>query len=98
MKAANNSIETFIINESLVNLINKIINQLENGEFRDCDIKWLDGKLEKFTEFACKTLELDIIVPSKVGVEAYKTLNNYAKDQYKSRFNVLLNYFKHLNQ
>jgi len=93
----NTSIETFIINSSLIDPVNKIINQLENGEFRDCDIKWLDSKLEVFTEFACKTLGLDIIMPSKIAGEQLKTLNNHVKDQYFKRFNTLLEYFKHLN-
>lgn len=54
MKATNNQvIDQFIIEASLIDPISKIVNQLNNGEFRDCDIKWLDAKLEKFTKFAC---------------------------------------------
>ena len=60
MKATNNTaIDQFIIEVSLIDPITKIINQLNNGEFRDCDIKWLDIKLENFVVFAAKRIQIN---------------------------------------
>ena len=95
MKATNNSvIDQFIIETSLINPIEKIISQLKNGEFRDCDIKWLDSKLENFISFAAKTLGISVMLPSKIHSEKFVILNNYALVYYKDKFNTLLNYFK----
>ncbi len=95
MKATNNTvIDQFIIETTLINPIEKIILQLKNGEFRDCDIKWLDSKLEKFIEIAAKTLGINVIMPTKLDSETFIILNNYALKYYKDKFNTLLNYFK----
>jgi len=94
MKATNNQvIDQFIIEVSLIAPIEKIINQLNKGEFRDCDIKWLDTKLENFIEFAAKTLGITAIKPSQVGKDR---LNDYVLNQYLEKFKTLLNYFKNL--
>lgn len=92
MKATNNDlINYFIIDTTLVKPVEKIIMQLNNREFRDSDIKWLDAKLVNFTDFACKTLGINIIFPND---EKNKTLNNFVLTQYTNRFTTLLNYFK----
>ena len=95
MKATNNPvIDQFIIEATLIDPISKIVNQLNNGEFRDCDIKWLDAKLEKFTKFACETLGIKGMMPSDVNREKFTLLNDYVKNQYINRFSTLLGYFK----
>jgi hypothetical protein len=97
MKATNNPrIDQFIIETCLINPVSKIVNQLKNGEFRDCDIKWLDNKLEKFTKFACETLGINGLMPSDVNGDKFTLLNDYVKNQYINRFNTLLEYFKSL--
>jgi hypothetical protein len=90
----NPAIDQFIIETTLIDPIAKIINQLENGEFRDCDIKWLDKKLEDFIKFAAETLGIKGIMPSSLNRESFTTLNDYVKGQYLTRFTTLLNYFK----
>jgi hypothetical protein len=95
MKATNNpAIDQFIIEATLIDPISKIINQLNNCEFRDCDIKWLDAKLEKFTKFACETLGIKGMMPSNIDSNKYVLLNDYVKNQYINRFSTLLGYFK----
>jgi hypothetical protein len=95
MKATNNpAIDQFIIEVALIEPIEKIINLLDNRELRDCDIKWLDKKLENFIEFAAKTLGITAIMPSQR--ERFTVLNNYVRNQYKKKFCTLLNYFKTL--
>lgn len=65
MRTTNNPvIDQFIIEASIIDPISKIVIQLNNGEFRDCDIKWLDAKLERFTKFACETLGISGMMPS----------------------------------
>lgn len=94
MKATNNAaIDQFIIEVSLIDPINKILSQLKNGEFRDCDIKWLDKKLEGFVEFAAKTLNINGIMPQRESVKP-SVMNGYAIEYYSNYFNHLLNYFK----
>ena len=95
MKATNNTvIDQFIIETALISPIEKIISQLKNGEFRDCDIKWLDSKLENFIVFAAKTLGINAIPQSGLHSETFVILNNHALVYYKDKFNTLLNYFK----
>lgn len=95
MKSTNNkAIDQFIIETTLINPIEKIILQLENREFRDCDIKWLDSKLENFILFAAKTLGINAIPQLELHSEKFVFLNNYVLSYYKEKFNTLLNYFK----
>lgn len=94
MTTANATIDQFIIEASLIDPINKIISQLKNGDFRDCDIKWLDSKLEKFILFAAETLGIKGIAPSTVAGEGFTTLNDYVRKIYLERFNALLEYFR----
>jgi len=97
MKATNNTvIDNFILETTLINPIEKIILQLKNGEFRDCDIKWLNAKLQKFIDFAAKTLDINVIIHGKLHSDTFIILNNYALGHYENRFNTLLNYFKTL--
>ena len=91
-------VNTFIINRVLVKPIEEIVSKLKNHEYRDCDIVWLDNKLESFVKFAAETLEIKVVVPNEVMAEKYDFLNNYVIDIYLSKFNNLLNYFKQLNQ
>jgi hypothetical protein len=88
-----NAIDQFIIEVSLIDPIQKIINQLNNGEFRDCDLKWLDKKLENFVEFAAKTLNVNGIMPQRESVKP-ACMNDYAFNYYSKYFNQLLDYFK----
>jgi len=87
-------VDQFILEVSLINPIEKILKQLKNGEFRDCDIKWLDNKLESFIKFAGETLGVKIEPMAKI--KSLVTLNDYAKNYYKTRFEILLDYFKNL--
>lgn len=91
MKTANNTLQQFIIETSIIDPISKIIDQLKTSDFRDCDIKWLDNKLDAFTKLACDTLGFDIILPDH---DNGKTLNDYTRAQYLCRFSTLLAYFK----
>jgi hypothetical protein len=94
MKATNNAaIDQFIIEVSLIDPITKIINQLNKGEFRDCDIKWLDTKLENFVDFAAKTLGINAVAQQRESVKPVY-MNSYAIEYYGKYFNQLLNYFK----
>lgn len=94
MKATNNpTIDQFIIEVSLINPIEKIISQLKNGEFRDCDLKWLNAKLDAFVDLTAKTLGINGVITQSESVKpAY--MNGYAVDYYSKYFKQLLDYFK----
>lgn len=85
-------INDFIIDTTLIQPVNNIVKGLNDGIYRDCDIKWLDGKLEAFTRLACQTL--GIALPAPPPTEHFTLLNEYVKMQYINRFTTLLNYFK----
>ena len=88
----NEAINRFIFEAVLIDPINDIILKLKNKEFRDCDIKWLNGKLYKFTAVAAETLGVkfpEIQLISNDGV-----LNDYTTTRFIEAFTTLLNYFK----
>jgi hypothetical protein len=96
MKNLNNkAINSFIIEVKLVSPIEKILKQLNDGEFRDCDINWLDNKLECFVEFAAKTLNVNGVMPQRESVKPAH-MNDYAVKYYNNYFCKLLSYFKNL--
>jgi hypothetical protein len=70
----------------------RVFFHIENKEIRDCDIKWLNDKLYKFTQFAAETLgkkfgKIDLV--SNDGL-----LNEYKTGEFLKAFRTLLNYFK----
>lgn len=85
-------INNFIIDTVLINPIEKILFQLGNKEFRDCDIKWLDNKFKQFTDFAAETLGIKLPAVSKP--ENFPVFNTYVQNYYTERFQKLLKYFK----
>jgi hypothetical protein len=90
---ANNPVlDQFIIETVLINPVKDIVSKLEKKEFRDCDIKWLNDRLYKFTNFAAETLgkkfgRIDLV--SNDGL-----LNEYKTNEFIKAFTTLLNYFK----
>jgi len=87
----NTVIDSFIIEVSLISPIQKIINQLTSGKFRDCDIKWLDSKLYGFMKIAAETFGISTIyLPNST----FNHFNSYVTEYYLKYFNGLLNYFK----
>jgi len=95
MRNSNQSVlNSFIIEVQLINPITKIVSQLENKEFRDCDIKWLDSKLEGFINLTCQTLGVQTSIVSKSESVSPKYMGGYAIEYYTKYFNMLLDYFK----
>ena len=88
----NEAINRFIIEALLIDPISDIIFKLENKEFRDCDIRWLNNKLYKYTAFAAETMGIkfpEIKLISNDGV-----LNDYKTARFIEAFTTLLNCFK----
>lgn len=79
---------------TLINPIESILIKLQNKEFRDCDIKWLNSKLENFTKIAINTFEEKIILPSQTPMETLTVLNDFNYNLYIKYFDTLLSYFK----
>ena len=90
MEATNEtSIYNFIIDASFIEPTNKIINKLNNREFRNCDIKWLDDKLDKYIQFVAEKLNIKLTIKQSESVKP-KYMNTYAYEYY----NQLLIFFK----
>lgn len=100
MKTENTEVlNQFVIETILITPISKIIEGLKNRTFRDCDIKWLDVKLEKFISFAAETLGIkNIITPSNINKAPFTILNDHNTNYYLDKFNTLLAYFENINQ
>lgn len=94
-KIENPSIQQFIIETSLVRPVSGIIEKLNNGHFRDCDIKWLDARLESFMKQAAYLLNVSL---QTIPRESFTILNDHNTKYYLKHFNVLLSYFKKFDQ
>lgn len=86
-------IESFIYEVVLIDPIKDIVNKLENNEFRDCDIKWLNDKLNKFTSFALETLDKTF----ELGEIGSTVMNDTIKSRFLNCFNTLLKYYKSMS-
>lgn len=93
METANNPVlQQFLINYVLINPVKDIVFKLENKEFRDCDIKYLNEKLFNFTSFAAETLGKKFEKIDLVSNEGF--LNEYKTNEFLKAFRTILNYFK----
>ncbi len=88
--ANNPAMQQFIIETVLINPINDILLKFKNEEFRDCDIKWLNDRLHKFTSFAAETLGKKF--PEIELVSNDGSLNDYKIIRFKEAFTILQNY------
>lgn len=96
LKTENEVVSKFIIGVTLIDPIIAIIEKLEKGEFRNIDMEYLDTKLEHFTSFACKILNIDFpsltIENDRIG----RIMNDHIRKIYIERFTILLKYFESL--
>lgn len=79
----------FFIEMMTVYPIEKIITQLENREFRDCDIKWLNKKLNTYTGVALEIMGKEIKLGEAVSENGIMNDNVYG---------TFLKYFKTLHK
>jgi hypothetical protein len=98
LNTENDVVNKFIINVTLIDPIKSIIDGLKNGKYRNIDINYLDKKLEHFTAFACKMLNIDLPSTTLENDRRGVILNDYIKNQYIERFTVLLQYFESVNE
>lgn len=97
MKAKQNNdiISNLYLDVLLIEPISKILLQLKNKEFRDCDIKWLDNKLETYFNITSQTLGLNISVINQPDSVKPKHINTeYSTQYYLKYFTNLIEYFK----
>ena len=85
-------LDQFVINAIIIEPITKIIKSLENKEYRDCDIKWLNKKLFNYTEFAAETLGINF--NNEQIVDSNSLMNDHCYDRFLKAFRTLLGYFK----
>ena len=85
-------LDKFVINAIIVEPITKIIKSLENKEYRDCDIEWLNKKLFNYTEFAAETLGINF--NNEQIVDNNSLMNDHCYDRFLQAFRTLLEYFK----
>ncbi|GIV35428.1 MAG: hypothetical protein KatS3mg031_2963 [Chitinophagales bacterium] len=84
-------IDKFVIDVLLIEPINKILSKLQSGEYRDCDVEWLDGQVLKFTKIAAEVFNVTLNGNNNSG---NKVLNEHTKKDYEKKFTTLLNFFK----
>jgi len=86
--------QDLIIQVQFIDPIEKIINGLENREYRDCDIKWLNEKLQGYTKLCMQLLGIKGLTGEAIRPDA--TMNPYVTSRYVKWFTTLLNFFKGL--
>ena len=85
--------DNFMISVLIIDPIEKIINGLENHEYGDKDIPFLESKLATYTNMASESLGL----PKGLGNGVIDEYPKYIHSRnYKKYFNILLNYYKSL--
>lgn len=89
-------INDFILQITLIDPVTDIINKLSNGDFRDCDIKWLDKKLDNYMIFASNTLNIKGLLPQRESVKPNFINTEYAIQYYSKYFSQLLSFFNSL--
>ena len=85
-------LDQFVINAIIIEPISKIIKSLENKEYRDCDVKWLNKKLFHYTEFAAETLGINF--NNEQIVDNNSSMNDHCYDRFLQAFKTLIGYFK----
>ena len=85
-------LDQFVINAIIIEPISKIIKSLENKEYRDCDVKWLNKKLFNYTEFAAETLGINF--NNEQIVDNNSVMNDHCYYRFLQAFRTLLEYFK----
>ena len=82
----------FIFEMTIISPLNDIVSKLENREFRDCDIDWLNKKLIKYTDLALEVLGKKINLDKAIdGI-----MNDNNREVFLRYFNTLLKFFKDL--
>lgn len=87
----NQVIDDLVFEMTLIDPIKDIIVKLKSNDFRDCDIKWLNDKLSKFTNFALQTMGKKFELP-EIGVDGI--MNTHNKERFIEYFEILLAYFE----
>jgi hypothetical protein len=85
-------LQKFMFETVFIIPIKDIVSKLENIEFRDCDIEWLNDKLYTYTDFAAKTFGKNF---SKIDlVNNDGLLNEYKRNEFLKAFKKILSYFE----
>lgn len=80
---------------TLIDPIGEIVSKLENNEFRDKDVCYLEEKLSKYMGLAAKTFDLNFIL--EVSKSEGETLNDFLREKFLNYFKSLYEYFTNLN-
>lgn len=86
-----NEVATFIIDVSIIDPLQSIIDRLEESKFRDVDIPWLNEQLKKFTKIAIESLGHKKTLPP---IPKFYLINTYVTEWYVKNFTILINFFK----
>jgi hypothetical protein len=90
-------IDEFVIEMVLLKPIGDIIIKLENREFMDCDISWLNNKLNNFAAFSLETMGKKVPMIYNL-IDNSSVMNRYVAERFINAFQTLLDYFKNITQ
>ena len=76
---------------TLIDPVSNIISKLENNEFRNIDIRYLEEQLVKYMNLAAKTFNLNFLLKKNYDSEFF---NDYFRNEFLKYFKELLKYFK----
>lgn len=91
----------FVYKVMIIDPLLDIISKLEKGEFRDCDMKWLNANLNKYVDIALCSINngqkystLINGVNLNNGLIRESVLNEFNKERFIKAFKILLEYFR----
>lgn len=82
-------VSNFIVDMMILTPVKDIISKLETGNFRDCDVKWLNDRLNHFVKLSLETLGRENVI---VG-EITGSMNEYNNVKFIKYFKTILKYF-----
>lgn len=86
----NIALNNFIYDELILSPLTDIVTNLENKEYSDCDVDWLNKELNKYVGFALEVLSKKINLGTAIG----GIMNDYNRNRFLKYFKTLLRFFE----
>ena len=81
---------------AILDPIERIISKLEDKQFLDCDLEWLEKKLSQYTKIACIAMNKKELFNDNLKSEEKQILNDFVRGKYIYYFKTLLDFFNSL--
>jgi hypothetical protein len=87
-------VQSFVVRTSFVEPIEKILAKLKSRDYRDCDAKWLYGRLGRFIEAVAVTLDINPALILESENDKAEVMSEVQYNYFTENFEILLEHFK----